>query len=119
VSLLDPDLMPHSVTIFGPPDISQDTSGGDNPTWPTIRTANVPCQIMAGAGGERDEFEQSQRPVSTHTIVFGYGGDGGVRPGDKLVDDNTGKTYRFTGDRPQQGIGGIGDFNVITVRQVD
>lgn len=113
------DDLPHSVTIYGPPNTVQDASRGEVITWPTVRAANVPCLICAGPGGERDEFDQSQRPVNTHNIAFAGDNDGGVQPGDKLVNDKTGATYRFTGDRPQQGVGGIDDWNLITVREMN
>ena len=112
------DSLPHSVTIYGPPVVTQKpNSKAYFTTWPTIRSANVPCLILQGTGTERDEFDQEQRQVAQHTIAFSDN-DGGIQSGDKLVDDNTGKTYRFTGDRPQQGVGGIGDFNIITVREL-
>jgi hypothetical protein len=111
------DNLPHVITIYKPT-VTQDTSAGEVVTYDTVRTANVPCLICAGAGGERDEFYQSERPVSTHTIAFGDS-DGDVQPGDQLVDDNTGQKYRFTGDRPQQGVGGIDGWNQITVREVN
>lgn len=110
------DDLQHSVSIFIPT-VTQDAARGEVITWPTLRAANVPCLIRSGGGSERDEFDQTQRPRSTHTIAFSdY--DGGVQPGDKLVDDNTGQTYRFTGDNPQQGYGGIEAFNVITVTEM-
>lgn len=112
------DNLEHSVTIYGPPVVVIDAGRGANPTWPTVRAANVPCMILAGGGGERDEFDQSQRPRSTHSIAFSDN-DGGVQPGDKLVDDNTGQTYRYTGDRSQQGYGGIERFNIISVTEMN
>lgn len=109
------DDLPHSVSVYGPPVLVNDTSKGQIITWPTLRAANVPCLILQGTGVERDEFDQSQRQVAQHSIAFSdY--DGGLQVGDKLVDDRTGISYRFTGDRPQQGVGGIEDFNIITVR---
>lgn len=113
------DNLQHSVDIYGPPLVEQDTSKGEVITWPTLRAASVPCLIRQGAGTERDEFGQSQRPVSTHTIAFAGDNDGGVQPGDKLVNVNTGKSYRFTGDMPQEGYGGIESFNIISVREVN
>jgi hypothetical protein len=112
------DDMQHQVTVLGPPLVTQDSARGEVITWPTVRAAGVPCMIRVGAGGERNEFDQSQRPRSTHSIAFNGDNDGGVQPGDKLVDDNTGQTYRFTGDMPQQGYGGIEHFNVITVTEM-
>ncbi len=110
------DDLPHSVTIYQPT-VVQDASKGEVITWTEVRCANVPCLILQGGGNERDEFTQSQRPVSYHSIAFSDN-DGGVQVGDQLVNDCTGATYRFTGDKPQQGVGGIGDFNIITVREV-
>lgn len=118
--LIDPGNMPHSVTIYYPT-IAQDASRGEVVTYPAgnVRSANVPCLILAGAGGERGEWYQSKRPANTHTIAFGTDTDGDVQPGDQLVDDTTGDIYRFTGGKPQQGVGGIDNFNVISVFQVD
>lgn len=112
------DNLPHSVSIYQPT-VTKDSSGGEVITWPTLRAANVPCLICAGQGTERDEFGQSQRPRSGHSIAFAGDNDGGTEPGDKLVDDNTGKTYRFTGDRPQQGVGGIESWNLISVTELN
>lgn len=114
------DDLPHQVSIYWPT-VTQDASKGEVITWPAanLRAAGVPCLILQGPGGEANEFSQSQRPVSYHTIAFAGDNDGGVQPGDKLVDDVTGRAYRFTGDRPQQGVGGIDDFNFITVRDVN
>lgn len=111
------DDLPHSVSIYLPT-VAQDASGGEVITFTTLRAAGVPCLISAGQGGERDEFTQSQRQVSTHTIAFAGDNDGGVQPGDQLVDDNTGSIYRYTGGRPQQGVGGIANWNLITVREM-
>lgn len=109
--------MPHRVTIFGPPTIVTDASKGQRITWPTVRAANVPCLILQGTGTERNEFTQEERQVAQHSIAFGDCGCV-LEVGDKLVDDVTGKAYRFTGTRPQQGVGGIADFNIITVREL-
>lgn len=111
------DDMPMSVTIYGPPTVTRDSARGEVITWPVVRAANVPCLILQGTATERNEFGQEQRQVAQNSIAFGES-DGGIEPGDKLVDDNTGATYRFTGDRPQQGVGGIGDFNIILVREM-
>jgi hypothetical protein len=119
MSLLDFSCGPgSSVTIYGPPVLVTDGSNAKRPTWPTVRAANCPCLIIAGSATERDEFSQDERQVATHTISFGIY-DYGIQPGDKLVDDNTGKTYRYDGGRvPQQGFGNIPSFNTITVREV-
>ncbi len=112
------DDLPHSVTIHGPPTVTADNAGGEVITWPVVRAAGVPCLILTGQGGERDEFSQSQRTRNQHTIAFSdY--DGGVTNGDKVTDDKTGATYRFTGDRPQQGVGGIESWNLITVTELN
>lgn len=111
------DSLPHQVTILGPPTVTNDASGAQIITWPTTRTANVPCLILQNTGSERDEFSQSERQRAQHTIAFGCN-DGNIQVGDKLVDDKTGASYRFTGNRPQQGVGGIGDFNIITVTEL-
>lgn len=111
------DNLPHKISIYGPPNVELDAAGGEVITWPTLRAAGVPCIILAGAGSERDEFEQSQRPRSTHTITFGCN-DGGALPGDKIVNDATDETYRYTGNKSQQGIGGIPSFNQITVTEL-
>ena len=96
--------------------VSSDAVYNDERDIP-LRGANVPCLILTGQGGERDEFGQSQRTRNQHTIAFSdY--DGGVDNGDKLIDDNTGRTHRFTGDRPQQGVGGIISWQLITVTQL-
>lgn len=114
------DSLEHSVSIYYPT-VTQDASKGEVITWPApnLRAASVPCLIRQGAGSERDEFSQSERPVGTHTIAFAGDNDGGVQPGDQLVNDNTGAIYRFTGDMPQEGYGGIDSFNIISVRQVN
>lgn len=110
--------MPHSVTVYGPPTVVQQTeSGGELITWPTVRALNVPCLINFGNAGESDEFNQSQSQRTSHTIAFAGDNYGGLQPGDKLVDDVTGVPYRFTGDRLQQGVGGIEDFVFATVTQ--
>lgn len=111
------DDLPHRVSIYGPPLVVTDASRGQTITWPTLRTPNVPCLILQGTATERDEFDQSQRQVAQHSIAFGDN-DGGLEVGDLLVNDRTGVKYRFTGDRPQEGVGGIDDFNVITVREL-
>lgn len=111
------DELPHAVSIYGPPTVTNDASGGQIITWPTLRAAAIPCLILQGTGSERDEFSQSERQRAQHSIAFGCN-DGGIQEGDKLVDDRTGAAYRFTGNRPQQGVGGIGDFNVITVTEL-
>lgn len=111
------DDLPHSVSIYGPPLVTPDSSGGEVITWPTLRTAGVPCLIRRGTGSENDEFNQTQRQVATHSIAFSDN-DGGLELGDLLINEKTLEKYRFTGDRPQQGVGGIEDFNIITVRQL-
>lgn len=111
------DDMPHSVTVYKPT-VTQDGSRGEVVTYDTVRAANVPCLICQGAGSERDEFYQTERPVNTHTIAFGDD-DGGVQPGDQLTNDGTGDVYHYSGGKPQEGVGGIDDFNVISVRQVN
>ncbi len=111
------DNMEHRVTVYGPPDVTTDSSGGEVITWPTVRARGVPCIILEGFGGERNEFSQSQRPRGSVTITFGCY-DGGVEPGDKLVDDKTGSTYRFTGDKKQQGYGGIPQFTQISATEL-
>jgi len=112
------DDLPHLVSIYGPPTVVLDAARGEKITWPTLRAASVPCLILQGTATEQDEFGQAQRQVAQHSIAFSdY--DGGVEPGDKLVDDRTGRSYRFTGDRPQQGVGGIADFNIILVREMN
>ncbi len=114
MSLLDD--MQHSISVYRAV-TTLDASGADIVSW-VLRTANVPCLICQGAGGERNEFDQTQFQRSTHTIAFGTAGDGGIQRGDQLVDDNTGAVYRYTGGKPQQGYGGIPDFNIITVTEV-
>lgn len=112
------DDLEHAVSIYSPTVTFEESSGAQVTTYDTLRAANVPCLIRAGAGGERDEFSQSERPRSTHTIAFSdY--DGGVQPGDKLVNLNTGQTYRFTGDMQQEGYGGIQPFNIISVTELN
>jgi hypothetical protein len=111
------DDLPHRITIHGPPVIVTDAAKGKYPTWPTVRASGVPCLILQGTGSERDEFSQDQRQVATHSIAFS-GCDGGIETGDKIVNDTTGKTYWFTGTRPQQGVGNIDGFNVISVREL-
>lgn len=116
MSLFDSGLE-HSVSIYSPT-VVQDASKGEVITWTTLRAANVPCLILQGRGNNRDEFSQSQRPVSEHTIAFSdY--DGGVQPGDRLTNDKTGAVYAYDGGRPQQGVGGIADWNLIGVREME
>ncbi len=111
------DNLPHAIDIYGPPLVTVDNAGGEVITWPTLRAGSVPCLICANQGGERDEFNQSQRTRNQYTIAFSdY--DGGVDNGDKIIDLGTGATYRFTGDRPQQGVGGIASWQLITVTQL-
>jgi hypothetical protein len=114
----DLDVMAQMVNIYLPT-VTQDASGGDDITFTTLRAANVPCLICAGQASERDEFSQAQRPRVSHSIAFGVNGDGGVQPGDQLVDCNTGAIYRFTGEKSQQTVGGIDAFSFITVTQLD
>jgi hypothetical protein len=110
------DELPHSVSVYGPPTVTTDASGGEVITWPTLRAANVPCLILQGSATETGDFSQSQNQRVLHSIAFSdY--DGGIQPGDKLVNDLNGRTYRFTGGRPQQSVGGIQDFNIISVTE--
>lgn len=112
------DNLPHEVNVLGPPNVVQDSSKGEVITWPTVRAAGVPCLIRQGTGSEQNEFGQSERQRATHSIAFGPDNDGDVQTGDALEDVNTGVRYRFTGDRPQQGVGGIEGFNIITVTEI-
>jgi hypothetical protein len=111
------DDLPHSVTIYGPPTVTADSARGQVITWPTVRASGVPCLIARGSGSESNEFSQTERPRQSHFIAFSDN-DGGIEPGDKVVNDTTGETYRFTGDRQQQGVGGIEDFNIISVTEI-
>jgi hypothetical protein len=111
------DNLEHRITIYGPPVMTEDAAGAQVPTWPNVRASAVPCIILFGQGGEANEFSQSERQRQSHTIAFGdY--DGGLQSGDIMVDDYTGRTFRFTGDRKQQGYGGIQDFIYITVTEL-
>lgn len=111
------DNLPHLVDVYGPPVVTSDAARGQVITWPTVRAEGVPCLILQGTASERNEFTQQEQQVAQHSIAFSdY--DGGLEVGDKLVDVKTGRSYRFTGDRPQQGVGGIADFNIITVREL-
>lgn len=119
MSLLDDDEMPHRVSVYGPPVNVQDSGGGINPTWPTLAASNVPAQIMFGGGGENPRWNQSQFEGNVNTIAFnGSHADILIR-GWKLVDDVTGDSYHITGISRKQGIGGIPDYLIVQVAQVE
>lgn len=119
MSLLDEDEMPHRVTIKGPPTLVRDSGGGTNPTWPTTAAAGVPCQIMFGSSGESNEFSQSQFERNTNTIAFNESRSSVLVRGYLIVDDVTGDSYRITNISRKQGIGGIPDYLIVSVTQVE
>lgn len=119
MSLLDLDELPHAVDVYGPPTLVRDTGGGTNPTWPTLAAAAVPCQIMFGSAGESNEFSQSQFERNTNNIAFNEASSSVLVRGYKLVDVRTGDSYRITNISRKQGIGGIPDYLIVSVTQVE
>ncbi len=119
MSLLDSAELPHLVSVFGPPVNVQDSGGGTNPTWPTLAASGVPCQIMFGGGGESSRFDQSQFQSNTHTIAFNEASADLLVRGWKLVDDVTGDSFHISGISRKRGIGGIPDYLVVQVTQVE
>ncbi len=119
MSLLDLDSLPHRCSVLGPPVNVQDSGGGINPTWPTLAASGVPCQIMFGGGGESSRFDQSQFQPNTHTIAFNEASADLLNRGWKLVDDVSGDSFHITGISRKQGIGGIPDYLIVQVTQVE
>ncbi len=119
MSLLDEDSMPHRVSVYGPPVNVQDSGGGINPTWPTLAASGVPAQIMFGGGGESSRFDQSQFQSNTNTIAFNEQRSDILIRGWKIVDDVSGDSFHITGISRKQGIGGIPDYLIVQVSQVE
>jgi len=115
--LLDVDELPHAVSIYSPSN-SVDGGGGTNTVWTTLVAANVPCQIMFGEGGERNEYDQSQFERNTNTIAFNESAEPLIARGYRFTDERTSEKYRVTGVSRKQGIGGIPDYLIVQVTQV-
>jgi hypothetical protein len=70
-------------------------------------------------GGESNEFSQSEFERNSHTIAFNEASSAYLVRGYKLIDDVNGDAYRITGISRKRGIGGIPDYLIVQVTQVE
>ena len=98
----------HAITIYGPVSSARDSGAGTALSWPTIRTANVPCLIKADASPEAERFGQMQ--LLDEITIATY--DTSVQRGDKVVvtagPSLVGNAYRVSSIKSQPTVDFLG-----------
>lgn len=100
----------HTATFYGPPVATTDSAGGEVLTWPTVRTADVPC-IVNPTGSRTEERFGQQGILRTYTISFLSDYATPAR-GDKALD-SLGNYHHVLGIKPGQAMGDVPSLSYV------